>query len=261
MEQINQSTTQVSQQQSLHKAENYNVNMELNKELIDNTYSMIKDVVTQGIDKSIEKLASNTGAGAAAGTAAAAVLKSNLAPVQKIVMTGAAAGITAATTKLGMDFSSAMIKNRIENDKILNKMDPDRIPSPDNTFICSLIEKIENVTPLEQLIQIQLLINIILIISIFLFVLLLFNKLFWSSFSSPLGALDLALQQGQGEQNKIKLYLNKLRIFTQNYFYMIFIILTIQVLILLFFNIIISSELTINLEDYIRVYNHIKGKG
>jgi hypothetical protein len=37
--------------------------------------------------------------------------------------------------------TSATVKNKIENDNIINKSDPDRVPSPDQTFISNLLDK------------------------------------------------------------------------------------------------------------------------
>lgn len=136
-----------------------NVGFEVNKELADNVLEVVKDGVIKAIDKGIEKVASTAAVGTAVGSVAAAVIKSNLPPVQKLGMLVGASAATAAGTQLGLKIVEVAIKNKIENDNIINKSDPDRIPSPDQTFISSLLDKSEITSPLEDLLNIQTSIN------------------------------------------------------------------------------------------------------
>lgn len=130
--------------------------MEVDKVIADSGIEFLKDAVlrspSEALDKGIEKISTNASVGAA-------VIKSNLPPIQKLAMTGAAVGVTAIGTKLGIDISSRLIENRVKKDRILNKIDPDRIPSPDDTFINSLLDKGDMVSPLQDLLHIQIIIH------------------------------------------------------------------------------------------------------
>lgn len=107
------------------------------------------DIINQTLNKNLDKLVSNVGAATAAGGAASTVLKSNLPPIQKLALAGASAAIVGASTKIGISVGEAIVKNNVLNNGNDNKTPIDQeTPSPDTSFISSILEKSELISPL-----------------------------------------------------------------------------------------------------------------
>jgi hypothetical protein len=151
---------------------------------------------------------------------------------------------TVATAGLGV-LPTVMSRNRVENDLALQKVDPDKIPSPSDSFISSLIEEGEIILPLQELLNIQIKLHILLFVVFSLFCFLLFNKLFHNNTLFKL-------------TNKFKYkYTQILEGLSIKYFYIMFIILTLLIIFLFFLEFIISIELSEHIDDYIRVHNEL----
>jgi hypothetical protein len=90
------------------------------------------EIISKGLELVIEKLAAIVGAAPSAGTAAATVLKSNFPLGPKLAIAGASAVVVGATTKIGIAIGEAVVtKSRVSpSTDGLNKIEPDRIPSP-----------------------------------------------------------------------------------------------------------------------------------
>lgn len=100
------------------------------------------EIFSKGVEQGVDKLVANVGAAAAGGTAAATVLKSNLHVVPKLAIAGASAVIVGASTKIGIAIGEAVVSKSRANPAtdVLTKMDPDRIPSPTEFFVPSVLE-------------------------------------------------------------------------------------------------------------------------
>lgn len=158
--------------------------LNISKKPVDMAIEDTFKILNQGLVHAIEKLAPNIGAGTAAGTAAATVLKSSLPPLQKLALAGTSAAIVGASTKIGLHIGETIIKNSEKlntSGEALKTIDPYKLPIPTDTFIHSVLEKSDLISPLEELIKYQLIINILILFLIIIFIVLLFNKLFISS--------------------------------------------------------------------------------
>ena len=140
------------------------------------------DLASKGIEQAAEKIVANVGAATAAGTAAATILKSNLPLVPKLAIAGASAAVVGASTKIGIGIGEAVLTRSKENPttNVLTKIDPDRIPSPTEFYVPSIIETSELISPLEELIRYQFILNFLILFSIVILIALLFNKMFLS---------------------------------------------------------------------------------
>jgi len=113
-------------------------------------------------------------------------------------------------------------------------------------------------SPLQDLLNAQVKINILLSISILLGIILLFKKLFKNSGYSPVSMLLSRILPKNFVESNIGQIFNKFTgVLSQKYFYFIFIILTLNIIFLLFLNYSISWELSENLDEYIRIHNDI----
>ena len=213
------------------------------------------ELVSKGLETGIEKAVANMGAATAAGTAATAVLKSSLPAVPKLALAGASAAVVGASTKIGIAIGEAVLKGK-ENHTTdaLNKMDPDKIPSPTDYFVPSLLDTPELVSPLEELIRYQFILNFLIFFSIVILIALLFNKMFLSnnlfvSFITRFFNKDIVL--------KFNTYRIKIDYFNNNFFFLLFGINSITLLFNIFLSIVISWELSFNLDYYILTHNGI----
>jgi len=230
------------------------IEMEVDKKVADGVGSSAQELLVKALEGSFGKMASNAGAGAAAGAVGSAVIKSKLPPVAKLVMLGGATIVTAGSVKIGTAIGEAIVENRRVTTAELYKNDPDRIPSPDKTFISSLLDKGEISSPLQDLLNAQFYINILLFVLIFLFIFVLFNKLF-SNYTSSW--IIRTMSNKTIDTNKAKRFFNFTAQLSLKYFYFIFIILTLNIFLLLFLSFTINIELMEHLDDYIRVHNDI----
>jgi hypothetical protein len=213
------------------------------------------DIISKTLDSNFDKLVSNVGAATAAGTAASAVLKSNLPPAQKLALAGASAAVVGASTKIGIAVGEAIVKNNSLNSSIDSKTLNQETPSPDTSFISSVLEKSELISPLEELLRNQFILNILILFLIIIFLVLLFNKLFINN-----NLINNFIRNNLNKNIilKIDYYKAKLEKFNESYFLILFSINTITLIFNLVLCLIINYELTFNLDSYILVHNTIK---
>lgn len=237
-------------------------NFSINKKFADT----IVDKIGDATKVALSTIVPNIGAGAAAGTVGAAALKlsSGLPPLQRAAFVGASTLGSAATAKLGLDIGAAASKNLNIKESIKNSphadVNIDSIPSPDGGFINSVLEaseQINNYTPLEELIIYQFSLNAIILIFILILLSMLFNRFILTTnleFITSLFDKYTSNKISQWFKNKINKSIDYNNRFTLFLFLFISIILIINVILSLF----ISSELLLNIDDYVTVYNHLK---
>jgi len=215
------------------------------------------DFITQNIKTGIESVIPNLGAASAAGTAASAVIKnSNLPTLPKLALSGAAAAVVGASTKIGIATGDALLKNKISNESITNKNisnTGDEIQSPVNDFINSVLENGDMLTPLEELLRCQLGLNVLMLAKIFILIAILYNKLF---ISSGFSIFNKYLYPKLGV--RLKSFSNKMSSFNNRFFYILFIIISLALIFDILLSIYITGELNTNLQEYINVYNNMK---
>jgi hypothetical protein len=145
------------------------------------------------------------------------------------------------------------LSNLINNCKITDNSE-DQIPSPTNDFISSFLDNSEISSPLEELLKCQLGLNVLMLIEIFILIISLINILYINKSFNILNKLDKYLNI----TNKFSYFINKTKNFNHNFFIVIIIIISISLIFNIFISIYISSELSINLQDYVDVHNYIK---
>ena len=223
----------------------------ISKEFVDKSLNLIRD----GMKTGIETIAPNMGAGAAGGAAAAAVIKSlNLPVSQKIGVAAAAAGLVAGSTRIGLHIADAAIRNKEIKEQI-KELKLDESNSPVDDFINSIIESSEIISPLEELLIGLLGLNVLMFIQIFILLFIVFKKLFSEYSLSILNINNLKIPA------KLKIIINKINNFTDKYFFVLFIIISLSFIINLFISIYVCTDIYYNLKDYIEVYNYINGIG
>lgn len=116
------------------------------KDTVDKVIEVISKVAEVGVEKVVAKV----GAAAAGGTAAGAVLKRNLPLGPKIAEAGASAAVVAVSTKIGITLGEAFVTRSSGNPStdVLNKIASDRIPSPTEFYVPSILETPELLSPL-----------------------------------------------------------------------------------------------------------------
>lgn len=237
-------------------------NFSINKKIADT----IVDKATLVASPILSTILPNIGAGAAAGTVGAAALKfsSGLPPLQRAAFVGASTLGSAPTAKLVLDIGAAASKILNIKESIKNSPHADvnieSIPSPEGGFINSVLEaseQINNYTPLEELIIYQFSLNAIILIFILILLIMLFNRFILTTnleFITSLFDKYTSNKISQWFKNKINKSIDYNNRFTLFLFLFISIILIINVILSLF----ISSELLLNIDDYVTVYNHLK---
>lgn len=151
--------------------------MEIDKKLADKVLDTAGKVIVKAVDAGFP----NLGSGVAGGALGTAVFKSGAVKGLPLVGKMAAAGLGTAVgsggSYLGVEDAKAIAKNSEISSMIKNSphSDPnhDRIPSPDNEFIKSVVEEL---SPLEKLLSIQILMNLLLLILFILLFIMLFYK-------------------------------------------------------------------------------------
>lgn len=236
--------------------EGYKIKLEL--EVDKTTGDSIKKTVTNVALKTIEKfgmeLASNAGIGTAVGAVGAAILKSNLPPMQKLAMLGGSSAITAAGLKLGTNSAEALII--ATGATAYRDIEADQIPSPVDPFINSFLDKSELSSPLQVLLEVQFYISILLFCLIVLFLYLLFTKLFSKYTSATVQNIVIKnMDQRSMNTNNAKSFFNFTGKMSDKFFYFMFILLTLNIIFLIFLSFVISFELTTNLDIYLKSHN------
>jgi len=226
----------------------------------------IVDKIGDATKVALATIVTNIGAGVAAGTVGAAALKlsTGMPPLQRAALVGASTLGSAATTKVGLDLGAAVSKNLNIKEAIKNSphadVNIDRIPSPDIDFINSVLEaseQVNNYTPLEELINYQFTVNAIIFIFIILLLTMLFNRFIFTSnlvFISYLFEKYTSNKISQWFTNKI----NKGIDYNNRYTLFLFLFISLIIIINLIMSLFISSELLLNIDDYVTIYNHLK---
>ena len=163
---------------------------------------------------------------------------------------------------------AAITRNlKIKTDNENYKLPDDNPPSPDDTFINSVLENTENnsLSPLEELLSWQFVsIALIFLIILFLFYIYLTRYLVKYNFILITNLIDIIDKYLFNNSTRAKdWYKNKLNksINYNTRFMLIMMIFNILILIyLLFLKLYISVELMNNIDDYVTVYNNIHGK-
>lgn len=187
---------------------------------------------------------------------------SSLPPVQRAVVIGGTAGITAAATQIGLGVGSSVFKNSEDILSIANSKhsDPDinRIPSPDidNIFINSILEKDELRSPLEELLIYQFLLNLLILMLIIILLIIIFNR-FILKYNLTLLSSFFGKYMSNNINELFKKYVNYSDVYNDRFVLILFIIITLNLFFIIFLNIFISSELLFKTDNYIDVYNYI----
>ena len=218
----------------------------------------------------VQENAPSLGAAGAAGAAASAAIKatSGIPIAQRAGIVAGSAFITAVSTQAGLSVGAAITRNlKLKTDNEKSKLPVDNPPSPDDTFINSVLENSENnsLSPLEELLSWQFVsIALIFLIILFLFYIYLTRYLVKYNFILISNLIDIIDKYLFNNSTRAKdWYKNKLNksIVYNTRFMIIMMIFNILILIyLLFLNLYISVELMNNIDDYVTVYNNIHGK-
>lgn len=209
------------------------------------------------VEQGVEKVVANVGAAAAAGSAASTVLKSNLPVVPKLIIAGTSAFVVGASTKIGISLGEALVYKNGANPAtdLLTKINPDRIPSPTEFFVPSILETHDLLSPLEELIKYQFMLNFLILFSVLILIALLFNKLF---LSNNIFVSFISRYLNKNIIMKFDSYRMKIERFNNNYFFLLFLINSLTLLFNLFLSLVISCELTFDLDYYLAAHNGIK---
>ena len=167
---------------------------------------------------------------------------------------------------------SVSIKNYKGKKQVeLNNQNPERSPSPEDPFIGSFLDKTEISSPIQELLDAQFYINGLplldasqrqeLFVVFVLFIILLYNKIFTQFTSNKVRGLVInELEKRDISTNKADTLFNMSSHFSNKYFYIIFIILTLNFLFLIFLSFVVNYELTHNLDYYIQTHNDLFNK-
>jgi hypothetical protein len=215
------------------------------------TVAKLIEIAGKAVEVGVEKVVANVGAATAGGTAASTILKSKLPLGPKIAIAGASAAVVAASTKIGITLGENLLTKGSGNANTAL----DRTPSPTDFYVPSVLDPQELLSPLEELIKNQLILNFLILFLIVILIVLLFNKMFLSnnifvSYIKRFLNKDLVL--------KFDSYRMKIEKFNAGFFFLFFGINAFTLLFDIFLNIIISCELTFDLDYYLRVHDEIK---
>lgn len=241
-------------------------NFKIKKDIFDNSMERGKDLVVAGS----KDIAPNLGIGTAAGKAAAEVLKhtSGMAIVPRIAVVGSTALATAAGTKIGIELGKAAMENKKKENEIevskLEKIDTDGSHSPsdfDGGFINNPLE--DNEIPLIIMVNGLSYLNYIE----FILILALFSVLLRKYLNIKIQSFILKLKNKYINKNKKvenindeNITLNKAFNTVDKYTNYLIVFIFICLIWIMFINIYFSSNLAENIDSYVQVYNHIKGK-
>jgi hypothetical protein len=243
-----------------NNTENYN--FQINKDLMDKGLQSVSEM-SKAV---VQQIAPNIGAGAAAGTATAAMVKATtgLPAFQRMGLIGGTAVITAASTKVGLNIGKAISKESDIMDSIKNSefcdSNIERIPSPDNIFINSVLEKNEQInienSPLEVLLTSLFTLNVLTLLLIIILLILIFNR-YILHFNLDLILSLIEKYMPNKLKELIKKKVNKGIDYNNKFILIMFIVNSIILIIILLMSIFVSAELAYNINDYVTVYNHI----
>jgi LAGLIDADG endonuclease len=227
------------------------------------TVDKITDAAVIGGKTLIGTIAPNIGAGAAAGASASAMVKmtAGIPPLQRSAIVGGTAAVTAAGTLIGLEAGKAISKNINISEAIKNSRhgDPniERVPSPDINIINSPLEINDDTIPLEVLLNSLYSLNIL---ELFLFLILLFlivNRYFYKFNMENIYNLIRKIMPVKFMIWYLK-SVNKSIEYNTKFTNIMFIIIIILLIVIKLGNLYISFELSINTDNYVQVYNHLK---
>jgi hypothetical protein len=219
-------------------------NFKLQKSVVDKTVKVIGESVVS----SVESVVSNTAVGGATAAAVTTWMKTTggMAPIPRAVGLGAVTGITAASTKIGIEVGKTIVDyhlNNPKNNQILE--DNDNTPSPkDDSFnMSSVLEDTELLNPLIKLLRMSLTLNVFTLILIFLFIWLIFNNYIFNKYIDKISKYlpKFVKWNKDGWVSKT----------SDNYILYLFIFTSILLIYIVLVNILINSHVIIVMGDYI----------
>lgn len=216
-------------------------NFKLHKDVVQHTGKIIVDALDSGVNVVVK----NTAVGTATAAAVSTWLKSTsgMAPLPRIGGLAGIAGITAASTKIGVEVGKNIVDYH-SSEKPSTFKDND-IPSPkDDQFnISSVLEDTEILNSLLKLLQMSITLNIFTLILIFLFLWIIFNNYIFSH------NMDKISRYFPNFVQKNKEFW--LSISSGKYILYLFVFITILLIYIILLNIIISSHVITVIGDYI----------
>lgn len=205
----------------------------------------------------------NLVAAAAGGSVGTAVVKHiPLPPAQRITAGMLTAGVTSGLVTAGIRAGASLQENfnMKETIKIHPYADPNinRVPSPDPNIIQNVLENGDQSIPLVDLLLNLATLNLLELIIIFIIILLVFNKYYSQIFNQFISnCLKKYIPTKYHLFNK---YLEKSNEYNVKFINIMLVYLVILLILSILGNLFVCSELYINIDDYVLVYNHIKKK-
>ena len=173
-------------------------------------------------------------------------------PIPRTALAITTAGLTSTAVTIGPQGGAAIVLNLNSSSAIRNhpyaNPNIDIIPSPDSTIINCPLENGDLSSPLVDLLHSIVSLNYLELLILIVIVIVLFNKYFSNLFSKYSGSIIT---------NK---YIKISSEFHSKYMNFLLVFLLLLLLIVILMNLIFSSVLYTQIDDYILVYNHIKGK-
>nr|AYE93226.1 hypothetical protein C0995_000087 [Termitomyces sp.]AYE93266.1 hypothetical protein C0995_000043 [Termitomyces sp.] len=236
----------------------YKVSGSISKELAKEIAKETGEVVLKGVGTFVDKVAPNIGAAAAGGTVGAAALHASkgLPPVQRLVAIGASSGVAAFGTKVGIGASEAIIKNAniLAAERNSQVTEGDRAASPTDNFFVSSPNDISS--PLEELFLYQFSLNILIFILIIIFLFLIFNR-FVFKYNTDIISSFVERRLSTKWKELFQKYITKSSQYNDRLFLILFILNSFSLLGMIILNLIISSHLLVNGDEFIHVHNYI----
>lgn len=244
---------------------------QLNKNLVDTLVDKIDKVSDLIVNKAIPTIGGYGAGGVIAGYTLNN-LPNTMSVAARVGTSIAAAGAGASSIKIGLGIGDVVleqtgikkeIKSHLKESIIKSAYsDPNitRIPSLallSNEFIPSLLDNNELLSPLEKLLNYQLIINVMIFILVTSLLIIIFNK-FVVKYNYDLINKLLGKYMSIKFKEKFDSYVSKSNELNNRFILVIFVINCILLFYFMILNIYVSSELTINIDDYILVYNHLK---
>jgi hypothetical protein len=210
------------------------------------------------------KIPSNWGAYSAAGIIGSAAVNATsgmpivprAATVAALTLAGSAAGV------VGVELGSEAANNlRILTEKTTtNNPDSDSIPSPNPEFgPASPLENGDLNSPLENLLAYSYLLDVIIIVLIITLLWLIFNRFILSAnYTFIVSIIDKYSSNRFGAWLKKKLAIGNT--YNNRFLLIMFIINIILLSYVLYLHISLTSELIVNIDQYVEVYNYLHNK-
>lgn len=233
-------------------------NLKLNKDLVDNSLNNVGESSKVVVEKIVPELGVSVAVDAA--TSAAVKTTVGMPLPQRMLTIGTIGAVSAIGTKIGLGVGNSITKNMDIKNIIKNSphadLNPDRIPSPDMNFINSPLERNELTSPIQELLFYSFVLDVSTLILFFIVILLLLNKyfiIFNFNFLNYISKKFLTIKfsnwvnKNINKSTEINTKLNKFLIIYNCFLIFLFILL----------KIFITSELLVNIDSYVSVYNSI----